>query len=185
MIKHGYHVPAPRTRYTGGSDWQRYCTRIGLKAAMLPPCMINDKSSTRPVSPASSISANPREDFSTLRGWDIGPALVPRERRTVGAWRGRRDLQVQVVLCCGPSGAPPSARFWAMDAVNPPQSTFHTSATGGPYTARWTSWKTWAPGPACRRADVRRGRKPPVGDAGLVSGLTQGYKYLTIATGAP
>ena len=58
--------------------------------------------------------------------------------------------------------------LWAMDAVNPPQSTFHTSATGGPYTARWTSWKTWAPGPAYRRADVRRGRKSPVGDAGLV-----------------
>ena len=49
--------------------------------------------------------------------------------------------------------------LWAMDAMNPLESTLHTSATGGPYTARRMSWKIWAPGPVRRRADVRRGRQ--------------------------
>ena len=58
--------------------------------------------------------------------------------------------------------------FWAMDAMNPPQSTFHTSAIGGPYTARRTSGKTWAARPITPSPSCTQGSTVPVGDESLV-----------------
>ena len=95
MIKHGCHVPAPRTRYAAGPTGSGTAEN---RTESRHAASLHDQRQVQYAASQSRVKhfANPREDFSTLRGWDIGgPALVPCEWRTVGAWPGRRDLQVR------------------------------------------------------------------------------------------